>query len=70
MRREVYERPREEIQQQMAQHYLERDMAEDYEASIRVSPKEHARNLKVKNLGLTAFLILVLGGFGLVVWLY
>lgn len=70
MRREVYRRPRNETQQQLAQHHLERDMAEDYEASTRVSPKEHARNLKAENLGMLVFLIFVLGCFGLVVWLY
>jgi hypothetical protein len=70
MRREAYVLERNKVEQQLAQHYLERDMAEDYEASTRVSPKEHARNLKVQNLVLLAFLVFALGSFGLAVWLY
>lgn len=70
MRREVYDQPKNEIEQQLARHNLNKDMAQDYEASTRISPRDHVQSLKAQNLGLLVFLVLVLGCFGFAVWLY
>lgn len=70
MVREVYERPKNEIEQQMARHNLDKDMAQDYADSTRVTPEEHLRSLKAQNRGLLVFLVLMFGSFGLAVWLY
>lgn len=70
MRREVYDRKKNEIEQQMARHNLQKDMAGDYETSVRVSPADHVRDIKAQSLGRIVFLVLLIGGFGLAVWLY
>jgi hypothetical protein len=66
---EVYELQKNEIEQQYAQHNLERDMAAAYRSSSAGTPQDHARKLKAENRGLLAFLALVLAVFGLFVWL-
>jgi hypothetical protein len=68
-RREVYEQEKNEIEQQYAQHNLDRDMAVAYRRSLAENPREHVRKLKVENRGLIVLLVLVLAAFGLLVWL-
>ncbi|WP_313197283.1 hypothetical protein [Rhizobium sp.] len=68
-RREVYEQELNEVEQQYAQHNLDRDMAAVHRASIAEGPREHVRKLKLENRSLIAFLVLVLAAFGLLVWL-
>lgn len=58
-RREVYERERNEVQQQYAQHNLDKDMAADYRSSLATDPKEHVRKLKAQNRGLLLLLVLI-----------
>ena len=48
MRREVYERPKNEIEQQLARQNLEKDMAQDHRASIRPVSPVHVRRLRAK----------------------
>lgn len=66
---DVYEQQKNEIEQQYAQHNLERDMAAAYRASLAETPLEHARKLKRQNRAIIVFLVLVLAVFGLFVWL-
>nr|WP_320200977.1 hypothetical protein [Agrobacterium sp. rho-13.3]MDX8310538.1 hypothetical protein [Agrobacterium sp. rho-13.3] len=66
----MYERPKNEIEQQMARHNLEKDMAQDYEASTRVLSKDDVQGLKAQSLGLIVFIVLMFVCFGLAVWLY
>ncbi|NTJ41307.1 hypothetical protein G6L28_01680 [Agrobacterium larrymoorei] len=70
MRREVYEQPKNEIEQQLTLHNLEKNMAQDYESSTRVLTKQDVKNLKVQQWGLLVFIVLMFGCFGLAVWLY
>ncbi|MCA1867103.1 hypothetical protein HW571_15565 [Agrobacterium genomosp. 3] len=65
MRREVYERPKNEIEQQLARHNLEKDMAQDHGASIRPVSPVHIRRLRAERWGLIVFLVLVVGCVGL-----
>uniref|UniRef100_UPI003101AA03 hypothetical protein n=1 Tax=Neorhizobium sp. EC2-8 TaxID=3129230 RepID=UPI003101AA03 len=58
-RREVYEGERNEVQQQYAQHNLDKDMAADYRSSLATDPREHARKLKAQNRGLLLLLVLI-----------
>ncbi len=64
-RREVYEREKNEIEKQFAQHNLERDMRADYEASTKIGADEHVRRLRLENRVFLVILVFVLGGFGL-----
>jgi hypothetical protein len=66
---EVYEREKNEIEQQYAQHNLERDMAAAYRSSSADTPQDHARKLKAENRGLIVLLTLAFAVFGLFVWL-
>tara|TARA_R110002051_G_scaffold16276_4_gene49162 strand:+ start:180 stop:422 length:243 start_codon:yes stop_codon:yes gene_type:complete len=66
---EVYEQQKNEIEQQYAQHNLDRDMADAYRSSLAEDPREHARKLRAENRGLFVFLLLVFAAFGLFVWL-
>ena len=66
---EVYQQQKNEIEQQYAQHNLDRDMADAYRSSLAEDPREHARKLKAQNRGLLVFLALTLAVFGLFVWL-
>ncbi len=70
MRREVYEQPKNEIEQQLTLHNLEKNMAQDYESSTRVLTKQDVKNLKVQQWGLLVFIVLMFGCFVLAVWLY
>lgn len=65
MRREVYERPKNEIEQQLARHNLEKDMAQDHGASIRPVSPVQIRRLRAERWGLIVFLVLVVGCVGL-----
>ncbi|WP_105370568.1 hypothetical protein [Neorhizobium huautlense] len=58
-RREVYELEKNELEQQYAQHSLDKDMAAAYRSSLAKDPKEHARKLKAENRGLLLFLVLL-----------
>lgn len=58
-RREVYELEKNELEQQYAQHNLDKDMAAAYRSSLAEDPKEHARKLKAENRGLLLFLVLL-----------
>ncbi|AYM04385.1 hypothetical protein At1D1460_01420 [Agrobacterium tumefaciens] len=51
MRREVYERPKNEIEQQLARQNLEKDMAQDHRASIRPVSPVHVRRLRAERWG-------------------
>lgn len=66
---EVYELQKNEIEQQYAQHNLDRDMAASYRSSLAENPQQHARKLKAENRGRIALLVLILAAFGLFVWL-
>lgn len=70
MEREVYRREKNEIQQQFAQHNLEKDMATDYLASAKTVPEEHVRKLKAENRGLLLFLALVIAGLAVLFAVY
>lgn len=70
MRREVYERPKKELEQQKLLHNLDKDMAQDYEQSTRVLTKEDMKTNRAESRGLIVFLVLVFVCFGLAVWLY
>ncbi|CUX32611.1 conserved hypothetical protein [Agrobacterium deltaense Zutra 3/1] len=69
MRREVYERPKNEIEQQLARHNLKKDMAQDHRASIRPVSPGHVRRLRAERWGLIVFLVLVVGCVGLAIGL-
>lgn len=69
MRREVYERPKNEIEQQLARQNLEKDMAQDHRASIRPVSPVHVRRLGAERWGLIVFLVLVAGCVGLAIGL-
>ena len=68
-RREVYEQENNEIEQQYAQHNLDKDMAAAYRASLSNDPQQYATKLKAENRGIILILIVLLGGLGLYVWL-
>lgn len=69
MRREVYDQPKNEIEQQLARHNLEKDMAQDHRASIRPVSPVHIRRLRAECWGLIVFLVLVVGCIGLAIGL-
>jgi len=69
MRREVYERPKNEIEQQLARHNLEKDMAQDHKASIRPVSPVYVQRLRTERWGLVVFLVLVVGCISLVIGL-
>jgi hypothetical protein len=58
-RREVYKRELNKVEQQYAQHNLEKDMAADYRASFATDPRERVRRLKAQNRGRLLFLALI-----------
>ncbi len=70
MRREVYDQPKNEIEQQQLLHHLDKDMAQDYEQSTRVLTREDNQSYPAEGRGLILFLVLVFVCFGLTVWLY
>lgn len=55
--REVYRSEKNEVEQQFAQHYLDKDMEADYEAFTRVKTKEDLRRKQAENRSM----ILLLG---------
>ncbi|WP_454700236.1 hypothetical protein [Agrobacterium burrii] len=69
MRREVYERPKNEIEQQLSRHNLEKDMAQDHKASIRPVSPVQVQRLRAERWGLVVFLVLVAGCVSLVIGL-
>ncbi|MDH7802826.1 MULTISPECIES: hypothetical protein [unclassified Rhizobium] len=69
MRREVYERPKNEIEQQLARHNLEKDMAQDHRAFVSPVSSAHVRRLRAERWGLIVFLVLVVGSLSLAIGL-
>ncbi len=60
-RREVYEQELNEVEQQFAQHNLDKDMRRDSQEAARVVPKEIVRRAKAANLFLLAFFVALIG---------
>ena len=57
----MYERQKNEIEQQFAQHNLAKDMAEAHEKASRPVSAGHVRWLKLGNLALLVVLLLLVG---------
>lgn len=60
-RREIYEQELNEVEQQFAQHNLDKNMRRDSQKAGRVVPKETVRRTKAANLFLLAFLVALIG---------
>ena len=59
--REVYRSEKNEVEQQFAQHNLDRDMKADYAAFTRVKTKEDLRQKQAENRGMILLLGLCIG---------
>ncbi|KRB58900.1 hypothetical protein ASE04_04180 [Rhizobium sp. Root708] len=71
MEREVYQQQKNGIEQQFAQHNLEKDMAADYAAAFsKVDDGAQVRELNSVNRALLVFLAVVLIGFAVLVAVY
>ena len=57
----MYERQKNEIEKQFAQHNLAKDMAKAHEKASRPVSKGHVRSLKLGNLVLLVALLLLVG---------
>ncbi|WCK02415.1 hypothetical protein [Agrobacterium tumefaciens] len=69
MRREVYEQPKNEIEQQLARHNLEKDMTQDLRALTSPVSPAHVRRLRAERWGLIVFLVFVVVCISLVIGL-
>ena len=64
--RDVYERQRNEVEQQFAQHNLEKDMADDYRQAFAGDAEKRVRKMKAENRGRLLLLVLIAAGVALV----
>ena len=65
--RELYKHERNEVQQEFAHHYRDKDMRDDYEAFATVKTKEEMRAQQAERRGMMLFTVLFIGVAGLVV---
>ena len=65
--RDLYERVRNEVQQEFAHHYRDRDMKDDYAAFTKVKTKDEMRNQRAEFRGMLLFTAVFIGISGLVI---
>ena len=65
--RELYSAERPGVQQELAHHYRDKDMRDDYAASTKVRTKEEMRIQRAELRGTLLFIVLFIGISGLAI---